>query len=230
MPPGSVSSLVIGGLSIVLIDLLLAGDNALVIAMAVRSLSERQRRIAIRSGAAAAVALRIVVTIVAARLLGIEFLKIIGGVLVLWIAIKVLSDTHAHGRAVPAQSSLLQAIWLIVFADITMSVDNVLAIAGAARGSIPLIIFGLGVSIPLVVFSSNLIAKMMDRYPIVVYIGAAILGRVGGEMIMTDPWVTSNFHPSDPAIWICEAALIVLILVAGRILGRRRPPPPMQSE
>lgn len=222
MPSGSVSQLLIDGFSIVLIDLLLAGDNALVIAMAVRALPERQRRIAIMSGAAAAVILRIALTIVAAQLLNVQFLKMAGGALVVWIAVKVLSDAGSRPNEHPAHGRLLQAIWLIVFADITMSVDNVLAVAGAAHGSIPMIVFGLGVSIPLVVFSSNLIATLMDRYPVIVYLGGAILGRVGGEMIMTDPFVARTLHPSRSLTWIAEGLTIVGILATGRYLSRKR--------
>jgi YjbE family integral membrane protein len=221
MPPGPVSRLILDGLSLVLIDLLLAGDNALVIAMAVRALPKAQRRMAIGCGAFAAVALRIGITIVAAQLLNVEFLKMIGGALVIWIAIRVIADTRKHKRGVESNASLLKAIWLIVFADITMSVDNVIAIAGAARGSVPLIVFGLGVSIPFVVFSSSLIAALMDRYPIVVYLGAAILGHVGGEMIMTDPFTVTALHPALPLTWGVEAAAIILILVAGRLFSRK---------
>ncbi|HEY4089552.1 MAG TPA: TerC family protein [Bryobacteraceae bacterium] len=217
------SSVIVRGLSIVLIDLLLAGDNALVLAMAVRGLPARQRRAAIWAGAGAAVILRILVTIVAARLLDVEFLKLVGGALVIWIAVKVLADSGAHEKDIPARGRLVQAIWMIVFADITMSVDNVLAIAGAAAGHVGLIVFGLAVSIPLVVFSSNLLAKLMDRYSFIMYIGSAILGRVGGEMMMTDPWVAKTFHPSHPLIWAVEGVLVVAVVVVGRYLSRRRP-------
>ncbi len=222
MPSGSVSQLFVDGLSIVLIDLLLAGDNALVIAMAVRALPERQRKIAIGCGAAAAVLLRAGLTIVAAQLLNVEFLKMIGGALVIWIAVKVLSDAGAEHKEIPARGRLLHAIWLIVVADITMSIDNVLAVAGAARGSTPMIIFGLAVSIPLVVFSSNLIATLMDRYPVIVYLGGAILGRVGGEMIMTDPFVERTLHPSQAMTWAVDGIAIAAILVIGKFLGRKR--------
>jgi YjbE family integral membrane protein len=217
------SSVIVRGLSIVLIDLLLAGDNALVLAMAVRGLPERQRRMAIWAGAGAAVVLRILITVIAARLLDVEFLKLVGGALVVWIAVKVIADTGAHEKDIPARGRLLQAIWMIVFADITMSVDNVLAIAGAAAGHVGLIVFGLAVSIPLVVFSSNLIAKLMDRYAFIIYIGSAILGRVGGEMMMTDPWVTKTFHPSHALIWTVEGVLVVAVVLAGRYLCRRKP-------
>jgi YjbE family integral membrane protein len=221
MPPGPVSRLLLDALSLVLIDLLLAGDNALVIAMAVRALPKSQRKIAISFGAIAAVALRIGITIVAAQLLNVEFVKMIGGVLVIWIAIRVIADTHKHQQGTEGDASLLKAIWLIVFADITMSVDNVIAIAGAARGSVPLIVFGLGVSIPFVVFSSSLIAALMDRYPVIVYLGAAILGRVGGEMIMTDPFVMTTLHSTWLLTYAVEAAAIIVILVAGHLFSRR---------
>lgn len=219
----SQSQLIARGLSIVLIDLLLAGDNALVLAMAVRGLPQNQRKIAIWAGAGAAVILRILITIIAARLLDIEFLKLVGGALVIWIAVKVLADAGGHKGDIPARGRLAQAIWMIVFADITMSVDNVLAIAGAAHGSVPLIVFGLGVSIPLVVFSSNLIAKLMDRYPVIIYLGSAILGRVGGEMMMSDPWVEKTLHPSQALTWAVEVVIVVIVIVVGRYLCRRHP-------
>jgi YjbE family integral membrane protein len=221
MPAGSLSRLFIDGFSIILIDLLLAGDNALVIAMAVRVLPARQRRIAITFGAAAAVALRIAITIAAARLLGIQFIKLVGGAFVIWIAVKVLADASAPPAAAPTRGRFLQAIWFIAFADITMSIDNVLAVAGAARGSVPLIIFGLCVSIPFVVFSSDLLAVMMDRYPSILYVGAAILGKVGAEMVLADPFITETLHPSAMLIYAAEAVAVGGILIAGRLLSQR---------
>lgn len=221
MPVGTVSRLFIDYFSIILIDLLLAGDNALVIAMAVRALLQRQRRIAITFGAAVAVVLRVIITIAAAKLLGVEFIKLLGGAFVIWIAVKVLADASAPPAAAAAPGRFLQAIWFIAFADITMSIDNVLAVAGAARGSVPLIIFGLCVSIPFVVFSSNLIAVLMDRYPVILYLGSAILGKVGGEMVLTDPVVVRTFHPSVPVMYAAEGLAIAGILVAGRLLSER---------
>ncbi len=215
---------VLDGLSIILIDLLLAGDNALVIAMAVRPLSQRERRIGTIFGAAAAVILRVGITILAARLLGVEFIKLVGGALVVWIAVKVIADASSPPPEAAAPRHFLQAIWFIVVADITMSTDNVLAIAGASHGSVPLIIFGLGLSIPFVVFSSNLIAILMDRYPVTVYLGAAILGKVGGEMMITDPFVVARLHPPQYVAYGVEIAAIVLILAVGRILTARRDP------
>jgi len=223
MPSGSVLRLLTDCFSIIVIDVLLAGDNALVIAMAVRGLPQHQRRIATIFGAAAAVVLRVILTIAAARLLGVEFLKLVGGALVIWIAVKVLVDASGPKHETPARNHFLHAIWIIVVADITMSLDNILAVAGAARGSVPLIIFGLSLSIPFIVFSSNLISILMDRYPALLYFGAAILGKVGGEMILTDPYVVRTLHPSELLTYLAEALAIAGILVVGKLLsGRRR--------
>jgi YjbE family integral membrane protein len=221
MPAGSVPRLLVDGFSIILIDLLLGGDNALVIAMAVRALPPRQRRLATTFGAAAAVALRVVLTIAAARLLGVEFIKLLGGAFIIWLAVKVLADASSEPAAPSPHGRLLKAIWFIVVADITMSIDNVLAVAGAARGDVPLIVFGLCLSIPFVVFSSNLIATLMDRYPGVVYLGAAVLGKVGAEMICTDPFVIRTMHPPAGFTYGIEGLAIAGILGAGKFLSER---------
>jgi YjbE family integral membrane protein len=209
-------------LQIVWIDLLLAGDNALVIAMAVRSLPPRERRIGTAMGAGAAVLLRVGLTFIAAKLLNVEYLKLAGGLFVLWIAIKVLVDASEPPDTEVKATKLLQAVWYIVFADITMSTDNVLAVAGASAGSIELIIFGLALSIPFVVFSANLLANLMNRYPILIYLGAGILGHVAGEMILTDPFMERILHPSNTTKYIVEAVLVAGVIVVGRLLCRKR--------
>ena len=213
--------LIYGVFSIVFIDLLLAGDNALVIAMAVRTLAPRERRIGTIFGAAGAVILRVGLTFVAAKLLNIEFLKMAGGLFVLWIAIKVLVDASEVPDATPVPKRVVQAIWYIVFADLTMSTDNILAIAGASNGHIELIVFGLALSIPFVVLSANLLASLMDRYPILIYIGAGILGRVGGEMVLTDGFVVRMFHPADLTRYVIEGVLAVGIMIGGKVLADR---------
>jgi len=212
----------LSGLSLVLIDLLLAGDNALVIAMAVRSLPPRERRIGITGGAAAAVVLRVLLTWAAARLLTIEYVQMVGGLLVLWIAVKVLSDASESPDSAPSPKKMYQAIWYIVVADITMSLDNILAIAGAAHNDLRLIIFGLAVSIPFVVFSSNLLSKMMDKYPWTIYLGSAILGRVGAVMVMNDPWMVRRVHLNTWGQWAIEATSVVLVLAIGRWMCARQ--------
>ncbi|HEY2019473.1 MAG TPA: TerC family protein [Bryobacteraceae bacterium] len=212
----------LSGLSIVLIDLLLAGDNALVIAMAVRSLTPRERRIGIAGGAAAAVVLRIVLTYFAARLLTFEYVQIVGGLLILWIALKVLVDASEPPDSTAAPKRFYQAIWYIVVADVTMSTDNILAIAGASKGHLGLIVFGLCLSIPFVVFSSNLLANLMDRYPWTIYLGAGILGQVGGSMILTDPLIARTLHPDDTWRYLIEGVLVVSIVVSGKLICDRR--------
>lgn len=219
MPLGQ---LIAGVLQIVFVDLVLAGDNALVIAMAVRSLAPRERRIGTIFGAACAVILRVGLTLVMATLLGIPFLKLAGGAFVLWIAVKVLVDVTEPPDSVPVAKSLLQAIWYVVFADLTMSVDNIAAIAATANGHKELIVFGLCLSIPFVVLSANLLAALMDRYPIIIYLGAGILGRVAGDMILTDRFVDRLLRPPKTAQYIVEAALFVALTVGGKILCDRR--------
>jgi len=210
-------------LSIVLIDIVLAGDNAVVIALAVRTLPPKQRLLGIALGSGVAVTLRVALTFVAAQLLAINYIKLVGGLLILWIAVKLLVDNtgdQAHGKEA---KSLWQAVWLILVADITMSIDNVLAVAGASKGSFGLLVFGLGLSIPLVVFTSNLLAKLMDRYPVIIYVGAAILGKVGGDMIMGDRLIEERFHPEPWLVHAVESLLAIGVIVVALAWRRRRP-------
>ena len=219
----SFGQLLFGVLNIVFIDLLLAGDNAVVIAVAVRSLPIRQRRLGSLCGAAGAVILRVGLTFVAAQLLNVPFLKLAGGLFVLWIAVKVLVEAGDPPDSTPAPKQILQAIWYIVFADLTMSTDNILAIAGAANGHTELFVFGLCLSIPFVVLSANLLAMLMDRYPFTIYLGAGILGRVGGDMVLTDRFVDRLLHPSNTARYIVEAVLFVALFAGGKWwCGRRK--------
>ena len=218
----SLLRLLIDGLSIVLIDLTLAGDNAIVIALAVRSLPARQRRLGSLFGAASAVLLRVLITFAAVKLLAVDGVKLAGGAFVLWVAVKVFADTGPpeDGAARPRQ--MWQAIWQIVFADITMSTDNILAIAAASHGSLELIVFGLAVSIPFVVRSSNLLVTLMHRFPWTVYLGAAILGEVGAEMVMTDGFVERLLHPSTVVVDGVKLAAIAGVLIASRFLAARK--------
>jgi len=214
------SHYVVDCLSIIVIDLLLAGDNALVIALAVPALPPKHRRIAMLSGAWLAVLIRVVVTFLAAKLLEVEFLQFFGGLFVLWIAVKVLRDAKTKERATASPAEIWRAIGSIIVADITMSVDNILAVAGASRGNVWLIIFGLALSIPLVVTSSTFLARLMDKYPVTIYVGAAILGRVGGEMMMSDAFVRKFFQPPDLVRYAIEAAIMAAIILVGRRFSR----------
>ena len=213
--------LLLSGLSIVLIDLLLAGDNALVIAMAVRTLPLRERLFGTAGGAAAAVVLRVALTFLAAQLLGLPYLQLAGGLLVLWIAVKVLRDVSDPPECAPPAKRLWQAIRYIVIADITMSTDNVLAVAGASHGNLGLIVFGLCASIPFVVFSANLLVEVMNRFPFTIYLGVAILGKVAAEMILADPLTVRTLHPTDVARYIVEGVLVATLWITGYVMCRK---------
>jgi len=209
-------TLIVGLINIVIIDLILAGDNAVVIAMAVRSLPRPKRQRGIVLGAGAAVLLRVMLTFFVAQLLVISFIKLVGGVLIAWIAVKLFLEGTPEQREKEAKT-LWQAVRLIVIADITMSLDNVLAVAGASQGNIFLLLFGLGLSIPLVVFTSNLLSLLMDRYPIILYLGAAVLGRVAAEMILTDPVVEGWLVLPGWVKYTTEAVFAVGVIVIGRL-------------
>lgn len=179
-------------LSIIVIDLVLAGDNSIVIAMAVQGLPANKRFKGILFGALAAVILRVGFTFFASKMLIIPFVKLAGGALIFWIALKLMADSNADEHKSKDADSVWKAVWIILVADITMSLDNILAVAGASHGSMLLLIFGLGLSIPLVVFTSTLISKLMDKFKIIIWIGAAVLGKVGAEMMLTDPVFVKN--------------------------------------
>jgi YjbE family integral membrane protein len=216
------ASFVANALTIVVIDLLLAGDNALVIALAVRALPPRERRIGIICGAAGAVVLRVALTVVAARLLYLPYLQAAGGLLVLWIAFRLMLEASESPDQTQSPGKLLKAIWVIVVADVTMSVDNILAIAAASHDHVGLIIFGLALSIPFVIFSSNFLATLMNRYPVLIYLGGGILGKVAGDMLLQDRFVVQTLHPSDLARYAIDAALVALLVLVGVYIGRRR--------
>jgi YjbE family integral membrane protein len=204
-------------LMIVLIDLVLAGDNAVVIAMAVRNLPSKQRKIGIMMGAGGAIVLRVILTIVVAQLLGIKGLKLIGGILIMWIALKLFIEGAPEEGLKKEPTTIWQAMTTIVIADIVMSLDNMLAVAGASHGNNFLIIFGLVLSIPFIVFTSNLLSMLMDKYPIIIYLGAMVLGKVAGEMVITDPYVQSFLHTGKVTQYIVEAVGAVAVVVVGKL-------------
>jgi len=187
-----------GLLSIIWVNIILSGDNAVVIALAARSLPERQQKQAVFWGAGAAVALRIVLTIVAVEMLKLSYLKLIGGVLLFWIAVKLLVPEDGDGDDVHASDNLWVAIKTILIADLVMSLDNVIAVAAVAKDSFTLLVLGLLISIPLVIFGATILMKLMGRYPVIITVGAALIGYVAGEMLVTDPvdvqWFEANAH------------------------------------
>src|SRR3954470_19884498 len=215
----------IGLLKIIGVNIILSGDNAVVIALAARSLPAHQQKQAVIWGAGAAVVLRIVLTIVAVELLKLSFLKLIGGALLFWIAIKLLVPEDEGGDDVATSSHLIGAIKTILIADLVMSLDNVIAVAAVAKGSIVLLVLGLVISIPLVVFGATMLMVLMERYPIIITLGAAVLGWTAGEMGVTDPavvdWVKANAHWLD---WIAPVVGAVLVVVVGKALARRKEP------
>src|SRR3984893_11491621 len=180
------SHFVVSALSIVVVDLTLSGDNAVVIAAASKSLPRSMRNRALVGGAACAVVALVVAAFFATRLLQVEFLQVIGGAAILWIAVGLFREEPPLESSATHLSGFWKAMWFIVVADVTMSTDNILAVAAIAHGNFFLLLFGLSLSIPLVVFASGMLAKLMDNYPGIVYEGAALLGRVAGQMIMTD--------------------------------------------
>jgi YjbE family integral membrane protein len=207
--------------SIVLVDLTLSGDNAVVIAAAAKSLPRPLRKRAMIAGAACAVITLVAAAFFATRLLHVKFLQIVGGGAVLWIAVGLFREEAPLEGSAGQLTSFWKAMWFIIVADVTMSTDNILAIAALAHGNLELLLFGLGVSIPLVIFASGLLATLMDRYPVIVYIGAALLGRVAGQMIMTDAFVVQNFAPAPALLYSVEAAGTIGVLIAGWWLKRR---------
>ncbi len=217
-----------GIFSIALIDLVLAGDNAVVIAMAVRSLPKERRRKGIMYGSAAAVLLRIVLTFFVASILNIAYVKLVGGLVILWIAVKLFVEDEEAVAVHKEAASLWHAIRIIVVADITMALDNMLAVGAASHGNLFLLLFGLGLSIPFIIFTSGLLSMLMDKFPVIIYIGAALLGKIGGEMIITDPVVSRIIAPSRAMIISVEMLLAGGVILVGRFrlkrdLARQKP-------
>lgn len=195
-------------LSIIFIDIILSGDNSVVIAMAVQTLPENLRRKGILIGTAAAVAMRVGCTFIISHLMQTPLIKLAGGMAILWVAVKLLTENEELRTHKKEAGGLWTAVKIIMIADISMSIDNVLAVAGASKGNAPLLWFGLGLSIPLVIFASSILSRLMQKYPIIVLLGSLLLGKIGGEMIVTDPfllnWLPHNawFHHVGGAIGV----------------------------
>ncbi|WP_280153290.1 TerC family protein [Piscinibacter sp. XHJ-5] len=179
--------------SIILANIVLSGDNAVVIALAARSLPPHQQKKAIFWGSAAAIVMRIVLTLIAVEMLRWPYLKIVGGLLLLYIGVQLLSEDDGEENGHNADGGMVAAIRTILVADLVMSLDNVLAVAAAAKGNTPLLVIGLAISIPLIIFGSTLLLKVMERFPIIITAGAALLGFLAGEMLFTDPAMTERF-------------------------------------
>jgi YjbE family integral membrane protein len=211
--------------TIIWVNIILSGDNAVVIALAARSLPARQQKLAIFWGAGAAVVLRIILTVVAVKLLEFHYLKLVGALALLWIAVKLLVPEEGGDDEVQSSSHLMGAIKTILIADLVMSTDNVIAVAAAAKGSIILLVLGLVISIPLVIFGATMLMKLMERYPIIITLGAAILGWTAGDLAVTDPaiaaWVKANVHWLD-SLFLAHAAGAVFVVVLGKWIAGRK--------
>ena len=211
----------VGLVKIIWINIILSGDNAVVIALAARSLPPEQQKKAIAFGSGAAVVLRIVLTVVAAKLLELSFLQIIGGCLLLWIGLQLLTGGDEDESASKGTGSMMTAIRTILIADLVMSLDNVIAVAAAAQGNMVLLILGLAISIPLVIFGSTLMIKLMERFPVIVILGAGLIGWVGGETIMNDK-LLHGFVEANPALhYLAAAAGAALVVGLGLWLQKR---------
>src|SRR5438034_729176 len=181
---------------IILVNIVLSGDNAVVIALAARSLPARQQKAAIIWGSVAAIAMRVMLTLVAIEMLRLPYLKIVGSLLLFWIAVQLLVPDNGDAEGTASGGTMFAAIRTILIADLVMSLDNVIGVAAAAKGDRLLLILGLAISIPLIVFGSTLILKLHNRFPVIITVGAGLLGWVAGEMLITDPvlvdWITAH--------------------------------------
>ena len=213
----------IGLLQIIIVNIVLSGDNAVVIALAARSLPKHQQKKAVFWGSGAAVVMRIVLTIFALALLTLPWLKLIGAALLLWIGVKLLVPEDGE-EEIESSDNIVNAVKTILIADLVMSLDNVLGVAAAAKGNTTLLILGLAISIPLIIFGATMLLKIMERFPIIVTIGAGLLGWVAGDMAVTDTsikeWITTNaewLHYAGPA---AGAAIVILV---GKMIAARAP-------
>ena len=207
--------------NIILVNIVLSGDNAVVIALAARQLPPKQQKQAILFGSGAAIVMRIVLTIFAVKLLTLPWLKIIGAVLLVYIGVQLLMDGGDDEGHVKEHTGMAGAIKTILIADLVMSLDNVLGVAAAAKGNITLLVLGLAISIPLIIFGSTLMLKLMERFPIIITLGAALLGYLAGEMIVSDPKMVEwfpNLHHAQELMIIQDKLELSLVGLAGAAL------------
>jgi len=208
---------------IIMIDLLLSGDNAVVIALACRNLPQAQRKKGIMFGVGGAIGLRIVLTFFAVGLLALPFLKLVGALLLLWIGVKLILPEEEHGEGnIKAETHLWGAVKTIIVADFVMSLDNVLGVAAAAHGNAWLLVFGLLVSIPMIAWSSQLVLKLIDRYPVIIYAGGALLGYVAGEMLVGEASLKPLVEVRHYLHWLVPVLCAIFVLAAGWWLAQRK--------
>jgi YjbE family integral membrane protein len=208
---------------IIVINLLLSGDNAVVIALACRNLPLELRKKGILFGVGGAVVLRIVLTFFAVSLLALPYLKLVGALLLLWIGVKLIVPEEEHSAvSIRTDTRLLGAVKTILIADLVMSLDNVLGVAAAAKGNVALLVFGLVISIPIIAWSSQLVLKLIDRFPFIIYAGGALLGYVAGEMLVGEAMFVALVETRHYLHWLVPALCAALVLVVGRWLTMRK--------
>ena len=213
-------------LQIVAIDIILGGDNAIVIALACRNLPKHQQRAGILWGTAGAIVLRVILVFFATSLMEIPGLRLIGGILLIWIGIKLLTEVETHDLEgkINQSSNLLTAIRTIIIADFVMSLDNALAITAAAKGDIGLVVFGLLLSVPIIIWGSALILRLMERFPVIITAGAGLLGWLGGSLMISDKLLVKFTAMSSPANSSTAAAIGVIFVIAiGKFLAKPKP-------
>jgi YjbE family integral membrane protein len=211
---------------IIMIDILLGGDNAVVIALACRNLPAKQRTQGIIYGTLGAIILRVILIAFALALLAIPYLKIVGALLLVWIGVKLMLPEGEDAHKISSSDKLWAAVKTVIVADLVMSVDNVLAIAGAAQGAgqqhqLPLVIFGLLVSIPIIVFGSQIVLKLMERFPVIITLGATLLGWIAGQMAYTDPALKDYLPAQAYGSYVAAACGAAIVYAAGKWLQRR---------
>ena len=216
---------------IIWVNILLSGDNAVVIALAARSLPEAQRKKAVMGGSAAAIVMRVILTIFAVEMLGYPYLKIIGAILLFWIGVQLLVPEEENEDGIKSSANLMVAIRTILIADLVMSLDNVIAVAAAAQSGppaarMPLLLIGLGLSIPLIIAGSQLLMKVMEKFPIIITLGAALLGFVAGEMLVHDKAFEGFFgHLGGAQTTVIELAGAIGVVLVGQWLAKRKAHP-----
>jgi YjbE family integral membrane protein len=231
----------LGLAKIIGVNIILSGDNAVVIALAARSLPAKQQKQAIFWGAGAAIVLRIVLTLFAVALLALPWLKLVGSLLLFWIGVKLLIPED-DDPDIKAHEHLMSAIKTILVADLVMSLDNVIAVAAAAGGNVVLLVLGLAISIPLVIFGATLLIKLMERFPVIITIGAGLIGWVAGEMLASDQalkgWLSGlgiEYRGEHPFVrdvsleWVCGAIGVVIVVALGKWLAKRHPSAAVQE-
>lgn len=224
MPEFMTDALVVSILQIIAIDIILGGDNAIIIALACRDLPEHQKKLGILWGTAGAIILRVILVFFATTLLAVPGLKLIGGLLLLWIGIKLLIENGGENdHQVNSSNGLMTAIRTIIIADFVMSLDNSIAIAAAAKGNMYLVVFGLLLSVPIIIAGSAIILKLMSRYPVIISMGAGLLGWLAGDLIVHDPLLESYLNFQIPyANLLITGGFAAVVVVVGRTLAMRQ--------